>query len=157
MVIGSARGAKMYILPTSSDHEDNEKRTKEGKAWFGRMRDGASFVPMRRDKPAEILDKRLSLTTEQDAEDLDERDDENDDIEDEVLPAEEFIVTSKKRKQDELLAEPETAEFKITNGTKRKLKSILLKTGSAMERERLASREKKTVTFTETIKFESGA
>ena len=68
---------------------------------------------------------------------------------------EERVFSHEKNCQEDNFGKKRT-DSTATNRTKRKFKSILLKTGSTMERERLECRKRKRVGYCETIKFESG-
>jgi hypothetical protein len=66
---------------------------------------------------------------------------------------EKLIVAGKKRKQDEFLEKKEIGEFVTADGVRKKVRGILLKTGSALERERLWNSKPRRVTFSEEVKI----
>ncbi|PMD38730.1 hypothetical protein L207DRAFT_513221 [Hyaloscypha variabilis F] len=108
------------------------------------MRNGEKFVPMDRDKLTELFGSRLSPpgTLEQ-----------KNDIENDKLRTEKLIVAGKKRKQDEFLEKKEIGEFVTADGVRKKVRGILLKTGSALERERLWDSKPRRVTFSEEVRI----
>ncbi|KAE9362733.1 hypothetical protein N431DRAFT_475580 [Stipitochalara longipes BDJ] len=150
-VIGSARGAKMYILPAS--HEFHKESVEDGKEWLSRMRNGAKFIPMDREKLGELFDRKLSVTPEPESGELEEMLDQNNDIWNDDLLKEERIVGGKKRKHEAQSEERDIGEVVTADGARKKIKGILLKTGSALEKERLERREAKSVRFSEELEF----
>jgi hypothetical protein len=147
--IGAATGAKMYIMPVR--REFRKKSIEDGKEWLRNMRNGEKFVPMDRDKLAELVGPRLFLDAKESG-NLDGTLEQTNDIENHELPT--FCsVAGKKRKQEEFLEQREIGEFVTADGARKKVRGILLKTGSELERERLRNSKPRRVTFSEQVRI----
>jgi hypothetical protein len=150
VAIGAASSAKIYIMPTSNKFR--KQNVEDGKERLRSMRNRETFVPMDRDKLAELVGPRLSLDTKEESGNLDGTLEEKTDIENHELPTL-CSVAGKKRRQDEYLEKREIGEFVTVDGVRKKVRGILLKTGSALERERLWDSKPRRVPFSEEVKI----
>jgi hypothetical protein len=119
--IGSATGAKMYILPGKSIS------LTEGKEWLSKMRNGEKFVPMDREEIATFLDGMKA------------REKEREDSGEQFASSLDGVNARKKRKREDPEEQEDQSgigEIVTKDGVTKKVMRIVLRTGSVFETER---------------------